>query len=431
MQALTIPREAPWNLRRTYYGQLGIHLHGMALRANNRKEEADAMEQNHFIRSGAKISLLHATRGRPAKAWRCRMDWLRSANNPDAIEHIFGIDADDASSFMLTTTRHVVSWPNEGPVGAWNAAAMASSGQVLVQLSDDWEPFQGWDTAILEAIGDTSKPAVLAVNDGHRTDHLLCMAILTRPRYKQQGYMFHPEFFSMFSDNWFSHCAFRDGVLIDARDRITFEHAHPAFRKAEWDETYCRTNDSYFYQTGRGIFKRLMDGVKVSAEIEGWFDFRDVYDHVAKTLPDGGTFMEVGAWKGKSAVYLADRLEDIEKTVKLYTVDTFKGDSDTGEIDVLDEYCSNTVGRNIKFALGESAKVGIEWSGTVDGVFIDAAHDYDNAKADVTAWRDKVKPGGFFGGHDVDSPDVQRALADCGIKYQVIGRCWIQTEEAL
>jgi SAM-dependent methyltransferase len=370
------------------------------------------------------------------------MDWLRSANNPDAIEHIFGIDADDASSFMLTTTRHVVSWPNEGPVGAWNAAAKASSGQVLVQLSDDWEPFQGWDTAILEAIGDTSKPAVLAVNDGHRTDDLLCMAILTRARYKQQGHMFHPEFFSMFSDNWFSHCAVCDGVLIDARDKITFEHKHPAFGKAEMDETYARSNDGYHYKTGAGIFKRLMDGVKVSAEIEGWFDFRDVYDHVAKTLPDGGTFMEVGCWKGKSAVYLAHRLEDIGKTDALIEIaDTFEGDLDTGKESVFWEFRKNCIEAKAIDELNggmiseesepcDSIKAaGFFKSSHFDGIFIDAAHDYDNAKADITAWRDKVKPGGFFGGHDVDSPGVQRALADCGIKYKTVGRCWIQTEE--
>jgi hypothetical protein len=63
---------------------------------------------------------------------------------------------------------------------------------------------------------------------------------------------------------------------------------------------------------------------------------------------------------------------------------------------------------------------------SLDGVFIDAAHDYDSVKADIEAWRNKVKPGGFFGGHDVDADGVHRALADCGIKYAVHGRCWIQ-----
>jgi hypothetical protein len=61
-----------------------------------------------------------------------------------------------------------------------------------------------------------------------------------------------------------------------------------------------------------------------------------------------------------------------------------------------------------------------------DGIFIDAAHDYESVKADITAWLPKVKPGGIFAGHDIDSPDVQRALADCGIEYETMGRVWIK-----
>jgi hypothetical protein len=430
MMALTIPQEAPWNLRRAYYGQLGIGLRGMALRANGRRDEADALETNHFIRAGAKISLIHATRGRPAMAWKTRMEWLRSAANPDSIEHIFAIDITDPASFLLTNTRSILTRGNGGPVDAWNVAAAQSKGQILVQLSDDWQTFPGWDTAILEAIGDASKPAVLAVSDGHRKDDLLCMAIMTRARYEQQGYMFHPEFFSMFSDNWFSECAFRDGVVIDARDRITFEHIHPAFGKAEMDETYARSNDQYHYKTGEGILRRLREGIKVSADIEGWFDFRDVYDHIAKTLPEKATFVEVGSWKGQSVSYIYDRIEDTGKTPIVFAVDTFKGDNDTGKADVFDEFMDNIGDRRI----GVMRESSIEASRATfhpqpSAVFLDAAHDYESVKADITAWRYKVKPGGFFGGHDVDSPDVQRALADCAIKYHTVGRCWIQTNE--
>lgn len=425
--------EPPWNLRRAYYGQLGIGLRGMALRANGRQEEADALEKNHFIRNGAKISLLHATRGRPAQAWRCRMNWLRAADNPDAIEHIFGLDIDDPGAIPLATVRHVWNHPmhGHGPVGAWNSCAVVSGGQILIQLSDDWEPFQGWDTAILGAIGDPSKPAVLAVGDGNRKDDLLCMAILTRARYKQKGYLFHPEFFSMYSDNWFSECAFRDGVVIDARERIVFEHLHPAFGKGEMDETYARSNADYRYKTGEGILKRLREGVKVSADIEGWFDFRDVYDYVAATLPDGGTFVEVGSWKGKSAIYLAHRLEDIYKGVWVDCVDTFEGDGDTGKRNVYGAFESNKHEARAGEILVTRETSSLEMAGaceeeSLDGIFIDAAHDYESVKADISAWLPKVKPGGFFGGHDIDAPGVKQAVDEAGFEYVTQGRCWIK-----
>jgi hypothetical protein len=113
-----------------------------------------------------------------------------------------------------------------------------------------------WDKLILAAIGDTSKPSVLAVSDGYRTDQLLCMAILTRARYKAQGYMFHPEFFSMFSDNHFTDRAYADGVVIEAKD-IIIEHMHPAFGLAEMDDTYARSNAPANYAAGLATYEKL------------------------------------------------------------------------------------------------------------------------------------------------------------------------------
>jgi glycosyltransferase involved in cell wall biosynthesis len=256
MLALDMPQNPPWNLRRPYYGALGISLRGMALRANSCIEEADILETNHFLKHGKKISLLHATRGRPQKAWLCRKEWLRRAKNPDAIEHIFAIDHDDEASLPLCLANHI-ALTTTGCVAAWNAAARKSRGEVLVQVSDDFEPPMGWDELILAELGDTSTPKVLAVSDGTRNDDLLCMAIMTRKRYQDHGHMFHPEFVSMYSDTWFSHKAFADGVVIDARDRLVFQHNHPLFGKAEWDETYARSNSDENYAQGKQVFEKL------------------------------------------------------------------------------------------------------------------------------------------------------------------------------
>lgn len=256
MNGLQMPREAPWNLRRTYYAKLGVSLRAMALRVNNRALEADHLELDHFIKNGSKISLLHATRGRPSQAWRCKNDWLRLADNADAVEHIFGIDADDVESMVLNVTRHCIVDANKGAVAAWNACANECTGDILVQLSDDWQPVQGWDTLIIKAIGDTTKQAVLAISDGTRIDNLLCMAIITRARYIHQGFLFHPDFVSMYSDNYFTDCAYRDGIVVDAK-QIVFEHLHPVFGKSDTDKTYEETNSKENYNLGKITYDRL------------------------------------------------------------------------------------------------------------------------------------------------------------------------------
>lgn len=50
--------------------------------------------------------------------------------------------------------------------------------------------------------------------------------------------------------------------------------------------------------------------------------------------------------------------------------------------------------------------------GWADFIFIDAAHSYQAVKADIAAWLPKLKPQGWFGGHDYHPahPGVMRAV---------------------
>jgi predicted O-methyltransferase YrrM len=43
--------------------------------------------------------------------------------------------------------------------------------------------------------------------------------------------------------------------------------------------------------------------------------------------------------------------------------------------------------------------------GSLDLVFIDAAHDYPSVRADIDAWRPKVRAGGVLSGHDYDNTE--------------------------
>lgn len=262
MQGIRPPGDYIWNSRGKYYGWLGTHLHAMALRANGRFAEADVREINAMKATGRPIiSLLHATRGRPKLAAEARRLWLNRAAHPERVEHLFAIDFDDQQSVPLAWYRHVIQTNPEGAsVGAWNLAAAASCGDILVQINDDFEPPMRWDELLEEAFTraeEPGKPAVLRVSDGHRTDDLLCIAVMNRARYAQQGYFLHPRFKSVFSDDYHSWSAYRDGIVIDA-SHIVIQHHHPFFNEGKgWDEVYAVHNSSERYQHGAAIFEEL------------------------------------------------------------------------------------------------------------------------------------------------------------------------------
>jgi glycosyltransferase involved in cell wall biosynthesis len=255
------PEKPFWNHRRPFYGWLARDLERQIMRIKGQPKKADVLEFNDQRSIGRTvISLVHATRGRVEQSTRARANWLAMARHPERIEHIFGIDADDESSTVLARFNSVTVTSGGGCVRAWNMAAAKSTGDIIVQLSDDWMPPRNWDVE-LESRMDTSKAQVLAVSDGVRNDDLLCMAILTRRRLIEQGTLFHPDFLGVYSDNWFTHCAKRDGVIIEARD-LVFEHQHPAFGKAEMDETYAKQNSEAAYAYGKRVFEKLMEGDK-------------------------------------------------------------------------------------------------------------------------------------------------------------------------
>ena len=50
---------------------------------------------------------------------------------------------------------------------------------------------------------------------------------------------------------------------------------------------------------------------------------------------------------------------------------------------------------------------------SLDFVYIDADHAYSSVVEDITAWKNKVKMGGFIAGHDSYMPEVLQAVRDC------------------
>ena len=409
MRATPAPQKTEWNHRHGFYGWLGDDIYQQALRMNGAEVDANRLRIANYIKAGGcKISLLHATRGRPQRAVLARKSWYDMAEHPEQIEHIFAFDADDVESAPLERFHHTKLPPGGGCVAAWNAAANLALGEVLVQLSDDWLPSRGWDTQILNAIGDTSKPSVLAISDGHRKDDLLCMAICTKVYTVNDKFLFHPDFTGVYSDNWFTKQAYDRGAVIQAR-HIEFLHQHPIFTGEAMDATHAAQNAPHRYAEGKAVYDRLCQGNDWST-CEGWFDYYHFYKEVADALGGNDIAVEVGSYKGRSIAYLAQRLARQGKHgVALWAVDSFK-DAKREELSANLIRCGCERVRILEADSAASA-AGFN-SESVTFAYIDAAHDYESVKRDIAAWLPKIKSGGILAGHDAQSPGVQKAVKE-------------------
>jgi glycosyltransferase involved in cell wall biosynthesis len=244
-----------WNAQRTVYDFECIDLYLAACKAVGDTAEAEKIEKMWRAQKPVRITVCHATRGRPQEAINARILWMKKAADPASVEWIYATDDDDPKSDLLKNWGTVKG--KGGCVAAWNRAAAAARGEIIVQGSDDWDPPLYWDKIITERLGDLSKESVLAVSDGHRKDQLLCMAILTKARLQKQGHLFAAEYDAasgIFSDNEFTARAYADKCVIEARD-VVFAHNNPLFTGATQDAEFKRHNAQANYELGEKIFK--------------------------------------------------------------------------------------------------------------------------------------------------------------------------------
>ena len=148
-------------------------------------------------------------------------------------------------------------------------------------------------------------------------------------------------------------------------------------------------------------------------EIEGHFDFEDEYRNAVARAAPGAHFVEVGSWVGKSSSFLAVEIVNSGKAIRLDCVDTWLGsDSDldmkrrAAGRDLPTEFRTN-VGRsglNVRpVRLPSTVAAGLYEDESLDFVFIDADHEYNAVRADLSAWLPKLKWGGILAGHDYHS----------------------------
>lgn len=177
-------------------------------------------------------------------------------------------------------------------------------------------------------------------------------------------------------------------------------------------------------------------------EIEGWFNMEDQYLELLENTPEGGIFVELGAYKGKSTSFIVTEMINRGRKINFYTFDTFNGSSNASYLKEVEAYKQVNVSKmyeefqdNTKH-IAHSMNVGQGPSdlsakhfvdNSVDNLFIDAGHSYEAVLADLKAWYPKMKNGSTMAGHDYNSWEgVKKAVLEFFGKEpdKVENDCW-------
>lgn len=161
--------------------------------------------------------------------------------------------------------------------------------------------------------------------------------------------------------------------------------------------------------------------------IDGWFDYQDIYKRMVTDAGQDAHFVEVGVHLGKSAAFMAVEIANSGKNIRFDCIDPWDGRSESGHHykNGFEMFMDNMFPANGHFnvVVGASPEVSAMYpDASLDFVWIDAIHLYDNVKADIEAWLPKVRKGGYIGGHDYSvghENGIDRAVSELLPGYTV------------
>lgn len=131
--------------------------------------------------------------------------------------------------------------------------------------------------------------------------------------------------------------------------------------------------------------------------------------------------IEIGSYMGESTMMFAS----VNLFDKIHAIEPFEGEEEFNDLfdygweEVKNEYLLNTrYWDNIQLWEDYSYNVVDEFKeSSVDFIYVDGSHEYEDVKRDLELYLPKVKPGGFIAGHDYMEyfDGVQKAV------FEVVG----------
>ncbi len=158
-------------------------------------------------------------------------------------------------------------------------------------------------------------------------------------------------------------------------------------------------------------------------KIQGWFDWSDLDNEMVNKYKNGGHFVEIGCYKGRSSIYLAELIIEKMANIQVDYIDPWDKMTsylteykDISRCDVYNEFINhlNNVShgdRRFKVIKNFSQlEVDNYPDNSLDYVFIDGDHSPEGLIKDVELFLPKMKKDSIMAGHDVNGEDVKKGL---------------------
>ena len=235
-----------------------------------------------------------------------------------------------------------------------------------------------------------------------------------------------------------------NGSLFIDKEQNRLVGNFPIFHAGE--KTFSEVKDvSLIIERNSKILKDRYDPMKhFFHNIQGWFSFPNLYLAMTKLYPSGSRFVEIGSYKGQSSSFMAVEIANSQKDIKFYCIDTWLGSDEKyhkNDETVKNGQLYETFLKSIEPAkhyiipirkTSEEASKDFE-DNSLDFIFIDAAHDYENVINDLKCWFPKLKKNGHIAGHDFSDrwPWVKKAVIEFfeGKALDVGEGCWCYFNE--
>lgn len=159
--------------------------------------------------------------------------------------------------------------------------------------------------------------------------------------------------------------------------------------------------------------------------IPGFCNYFNIYADIAKNFPNNSHFVEVGSFLGKSSIFMALMLKQLNKNIRFDCVDLWDiGDwSDPNHKEIIDSvggdfykaFCKNLIECGVEDIINPIRLSSLEASklykdNSLDFICIDGSHKYEDVLDDLNAWYPKVKNTGIIMCDDYNWKYVQSAI---------------------